>query len=80
MQMPYLSFHQYYKGIFGKAIKSHNQFLEDIGKELAVPLVRTKDMDILSNDFTDIIHLDSLGNSKKGGAVGKVIAENMLLK
>jgi lysophospholipase L1-like esterase len=74
VQMPYPSGHDYYSGIFGKAIRQHNHFMANIGKELNIPVVTTADIGVPDSCFTDLIHVDSIGNALKGRAVAEKMA------
>jgi hypothetical protein len=72
--MPYPLGHAYYSGIFGNAIHQHNHFLASIGKELNIPVVSISDIGMPDSCFTDLIHVDSIGNTLKGRAVAEKIA------
>ena len=80
VQMPYPQEHEYFHGIFGKAIRAHNVFLEKVSQEENIPIVRIQDISLSSKNFIDPIHVDSIGNSLKGQAVAKTIFENFQLK
>jgi hypothetical protein len=77
VQMPYPEENEYYMGIYGRAIKSHNKFLEEISLEFKIPIVKIQEVKIPNSNFTDLIHVDSIGNYIKGKAIAKKIVEEV---
>lgn len=77
VQMPYPKGNIYYQGVFGDAIHAHNQFLKQISMEEGVHLITLEDLNIPESCFTDVIHVDSIGNYLKGKAVVNKILQNL---
>lgn len=75
MQTPFPIGNDYYNGIFGKAIRQHNNFLQEISQELNIPLVKLSDINMPDSCYKDVIHVDSIGNYLKAKAVSKKIVE-----
>lgn len=70
MQIPVID---NYNGDYNDCIQSHYSFLEKISSETNTPIIQTQDLNIPNKCFTDIVHVDSVGNYLKADKVAERI-------